>query len=320
MKKIRLILIIFVFGIRVYAGDATGHGGDGIRCANASGESFETLDKFEGRVYRHLIFDMGNEADEPKIQVATALRHLEPLDSDRYRRYYSWLESFDSEMAYLINYKLNPIADWGYLPIPGNCKVEQVVWQVVPQVSTDTRYWVDRARWESLSKRDQALMILHELCYRDALERGQEDSSSARYWNELIASTHFESLSPQSYLAALVETKYDRHMYLFQIQKEKFSLNYFSSARMTYQDGVSFCQKKGMGIPSSNSMTSTFIDTPILSSSLYRYVRGPEYPGTNQFWIRTLFGFGVFSLEDRVSVSGSTSDITYEVMCIAHEG
>ncbi len=95
------------------------------------------------------------------------------------------IENWTSQAAFLEDIELNDVPDSQHVGIPEGCKIRQLVVQG-PLVGLnfnlqDIYYIVDQALWAMLPRFQQAMMILHEMYYRDEVLRGATNSLITRF-------------------------------------------------------------------------------------------------------------------------------------------
>jgi hypothetical protein len=67
---------------------------------------------------------------------------------------------------------------------------------VLPEVK---RFSIQRQLWAQLSHDDRAGLVLHEIIYREAIEKGHKDSRMARYLNALVGSQQLDHFTQAQY-------------------------------------------------------------------------------------------------------------------------
>lgn len=172
-----------------FADHRVGNGGDAIVCRDAEGgiTSAELLDFYEARLLRDVVPAFDAPAATPVEKALAAVSRIERFDPKRAKRYRAQVTSFLAESR-IRDARLDDIPDSHHLAIPHGCAIEQLCVQRTPYFPEDKRYIIDELLWKHLSAEDQAGLILHEVLYREALERGQADSIAARYFTATIAS------------------------------------------------------------------------------------------------------------------------------------
>lgn len=186
-------------------GDERGNGGDAVVCYGTQEEihSVELLDYWEADVY----WKMGRETPDPTqpfmTKVFALIDKLKDLDPPKHQRYSAWAHSFMSETNLMPEVELKDIPDSLIWVFPKGCRIEQIAIQKRPLYQEDPRYIISQDLWELMDENNRAGLILHEIIYRDAIERGQTNSQHTRYFNAKISSTAFGNISLREYETVL---------------------------------------------------------------------------------------------------------------------
>lgn len=187
-----------------------GNGGGLVQCAqpNDGGTTLELLDFYEGKRDHGISPRIPDVAGlkTPLGLVKTWLHALERHDYRRYLQFQLWLETFFDETEF-VGESMEVIADTGYSEVPLNCVIVQGAVQLETPDSPK-RYMIDETLWQQLSIVDQAGLILHELVYREALQRGHTDSYSVRYFTALIATGYLADLDMRAYQDLLLQLRF----------------------------------------------------------------------------------------------------------------
>lgn len=198
--KALLVALLFLSALPAQAGQE-GNGGDVIVCADGS---VMLLDRYEADQMRGIVFDDSLVGANAVATVANALQRYASIDSLRASAYQSRLNEFMSQTRFVNDAGLIDIPDSQHLNVPTGCSVKQAAVQRKPVFPQDPFYVIDNTIWQALSVKDQAGLILHEIVYREAIEAYQHTNSvRARYFNTLITSTLFPSLTPATFSEAL---------------------------------------------------------------------------------------------------------------------
>lgn len=120
----------------------------------------------------------------------------------------------ESDLVGFTNKKLADIPDSAELTVPDNCEKHQLVIQTDSrhQERGEPRYKIQRSLWDQISSNQQALMVAHEIVYREFIERGAENSRDARYYNQMVMSGRFSQMKMCDYVNFL-RSKFDDRIY-----------------------------------------------------------------------------------------------------------
>jgi hypothetical protein len=184
-------------------GHELGNGGDAVLCNG----KYEVLDLFESRIlppYRELMTEVcSRDAIELAARFAAKVESLN-ADFGTYLR--NGIQEFQDESQYRFveDIDLVDIQDSGHVPL-GDCRIVQVAVQSEPYHHLQPRYVINQDVWVQLSPMDQTALILHEVIYRYALERGQRNSVYVRRMVGLILSTEMGKQTSESFGILLEE-------------------------------------------------------------------------------------------------------------------
>jgi hypothetical protein len=190
MKSLILIpLLVSLIPFTARAGSETGNGGDVVYCrAEDGGARVELLDFYEGRTLRAIAPDLGDPSLSAEAKVRLALSRLEKLSPRRHDRYAAWASAFLADTRFVSGSVLVDVPDSEIAVLPKGCEMRQVAIQKKPEFPEDRYYLVDRDLWDALDNDGRAGLMLHEILYREAIELGQTNSKSARYFNSILTS------------------------------------------------------------------------------------------------------------------------------------
>jgi len=198
LKKSVLCAFVLLSTIAAYGGGKeVGNGGTAVVCRNSDGSirTAELLDFYEARVIRGIDVNLGDATIGWKGKANLEVDRLQKNDPDRYELYLDRVDQFMSEAEMLTGVTLTPIQDVDNIAIPVGCLLEQVAVQREPEFPGDKRYFLNQEIWNALSEDGKAGLVLHEVIYREAIAGGASDSVATRYFNSLLASGRFESIS-----------------------------------------------------------------------------------------------------------------------------
>lgn len=203
-KWIHSILSIVLFSALALAGNDAGNGGHGVVCRSLSGEviSIKILDFYEAEQLWGIHHQLGTSGTYME-RVALALNRLKRVDPYRAERYQKHAEEFAAKAKFLPGVTLVNVPDTAHLAFPKGCLVEQIVNQRAPQFPEDSRYVVNLDLWNLLDDANKAGLVLHEVIYREAIEKKKTNSRGARYLNANITAVEFESITHPDYIKKL---------------------------------------------------------------------------------------------------------------------
>ncbi len=197
-------------------GDQRGNGGGGVVCRNDRGNitSVTTLDIYEAD-FRGMNLDFGPPSESPLEIVNHLLNRLatiDPLAAVNYRKLAN--RFYDPNVSRFKKGITLPFTeDTGFIALPLDCKLEQIVLQQEPQVPEDRLFVINQDLYEHLDTRSQAALILHEVIYNELIsmknkvgDRIHPTSFYARYFNEKLISDTFISISAEDYIASFGDT------------------------------------------------------------------------------------------------------------------
>jgi hypothetical protein len=231
MNKLIPILLFTVLNpsLNAFASKEVGNGGDAVVCrgADRSIRKIELFDYYEARVMRQADLQL---SDSPSTETAFAvlLQRMEKISKFRAKQYAEWGASFMKEARFLKGVELPDIPDSGPIPFPYGCKIEQLVIQKAPNLPGDRLYTINKELWDALSPSHRAGIIMHELIYREAIQKWRhEDSVLVRYFNSVLASpAQLEEVVKTD--QSLVEFMKLVHFYEAEIHGIRIELVYYS--------------------------------------------------------------------------------------------
>jgi hypothetical protein len=247
-----------------FAARIVGNGGVGVRCPAPPGESrTELLDFYQARRAWGMQPALGGDPSLGYLARARlAVDRIAAVDPARGALYRGWLDAFPGEMlVYNDDQHFALINDFGDPLLQSGCSVVQIAVQRPPENPEDKRYLIDGSLWQRLDENNKAGLVLHEIVYRDALERGHTDSVAAHYFTALYASEKFASGFEPDELRSRLRL-YDMDAYIFtgannphQPDHQKFL--YFADAPRTIGEAIAFCNSLGRdaGLPVSEDFT-----------------------------------------------------------------
>ncbi|WP_413585494.1 hypothetical protein [Bdellovibrio sp. HCB274] len=215
MKQV-ILSAFFIFLSQTALSRSTefGNGGNAVICSTYDGESVATYDLIES-ILRYGLFPNfppmvssdcqtqknGREVCETGTDVARViLGRLEKVDPILMQDLLRKLDSFWSETS-IVSADLTSVNDYGLGFLPEGCSLKQLAVQQEPIFAEDSRYFISSPLWQKLFNLDKAVLILHEIIYRYALEHnpGLNNSVKVRYFNALLISDKFKDLIQNEY-------------------------------------------------------------------------------------------------------------------------
>ena len=192
-------------------GGMVGNGGGTVVCRDANQKiiRIETLDYYEAAMHPGLTLDIDKIPGDAKAKVSALIERIRKKSELRYQLYTTWFNSFVSEQALLVGVEFSTVPDSGYISVPKGCKFEQAVIQRRPMFSKDPRYFINAELFTAMDDTQKAMLILHELVYREALAYGHTDSIRARYLNDLYASSQFADMDFKTYVETLKQAHFE---------------------------------------------------------------------------------------------------------------
>lgn len=224
-----LALIVFLFSNISSARDWTevGNGGDALVCGNPS--FYRMYDSYEAQ-YRHGLKPVFPFYEEPSsgnhngdnnknhlsISIGLAqdiIFRLKSKDPERYQRYMQWISEFAGDAQFLDHTYLTDVPDIGVGALPIGCTLEQLIIQRTPLFPKSKRYSIAHDFWRQLPFKDQAVAIIHEILYREAMiwYPRIQSSERIRYFNALIISDEVSKMSVEEYFATMELVFYSPH-------------------------------------------------------------------------------------------------------------
>lgn len=151
-------------------GDHTGNGGDIVICNNGSKKTYRILDYYEVEELHFLKPKLSGQHDkEAYLKILT-----ERLGNGLQKNYFNRAQNFMNRVVWTNN-ELQDIPDSKHTYIPSNCSLKQIaVNHLNGQVT------IRRDLWDTMGQLNQAVLIMHELMYEDAILSGHKNSVATR--------------------------------------------------------------------------------------------------------------------------------------------
>lgn len=206
-----------------------GNGGDVVVCTDPDGDqTVELLDVFEAREIYGKKLDLPRTRLNPTELALKLVERLETLAPARKQMFETYIKNFDEE-AIFVNYELQDIPDHGFIKVPANCAIRQLVVNACSNASDSFfdkgfdqynpergwllnakkinswhevcpgRYQINKALWDLLPRDEQALVKTHEAFMRDFRHMGDLDFEfdgpyhPVRYFNEMLFTSGFKT-------------------------------------------------------------------------------------------------------------------------------
>ena len=182
-------LITTIFAIPVFAGKAVGNGGHGLKC----GVSVQVLDFYEATHLNGFTLDFSGSTtrDGALKMIANRLRTVDPK---RAALIDAGLAEFYDQAQFVDHTWIQPTDDAVAIAIPNGCELVQIINRRVRPLPYQKKYLIDLDLWNQLDPHNQAMLVTHELLY-EQMEKENTDASGARFYNSLLWSDKFASLS-----------------------------------------------------------------------------------------------------------------------------
>lgn len=279
------ILALF-FGSFAKAGVEHGNGGDVVVCysdpirmTDEYLDGITLLDFYEGQQLRALTPSLGAPNLDPVEKAKIAFERLRSFDAARADYYIQRANNFMANVRF-VTATIPDIPDQGDVLLPDDCKILQIAKHAIPQFPLDKEFIIRSELWNRsyFDNTQKAGLIIHEIIYADAVERGQVNSINARYFTQYLASDQFSALSMDEYQQLMLNTMMDEHVE-YDYPTSGVLLRYFGTKRMNYADARSFCESLDFG----SSRLSTHAFTA--RTHIGRGILQPNLSGSAAFWI-----------------------------------
>ena len=219
MKRSFIALLSLVFvNLKSFAYDELGNGGNMIYCKNTLypemlRQNYMLQDYLEitQQGYKIEFPDFSFREDSNKIEDAIfiaqkMLDRIKELDPHRHMVYSKELQNFSQNLLLDFNLIFPWLPDHGVVKAPGaDCEIIQTAYQREPILPFHKRYNIKAEVWSLLKVQVKAGLILHEVIYKEAHERGHTVSDRTRQFNGLLATNHFENMNIYQYKRFLVD-------------------------------------------------------------------------------------------------------------------
>lgn len=203
---------MLVAAVPALAQHGIGNGGIGLLCPSANGrETVVVADGLYGEVAWGLRPDLGAADLSWRRKVEKAIRRIPREDGRRRREYLTELRTFLARAEFVPSSRIRLTSDYlrdtpflSDLIGARGCDVVQLANLVFSQPWNDYICRIDRNRFRTLSNDQRALLVLHELVYREWLRLGGGSLEPVYRLVAMLASNHLELESPQTYREMLL--------------------------------------------------------------------------------------------------------------------
>lgn len=152
-------------------GDHTGNGGDVVKCKDGTQDTLRMLDLYEVTELHFLNLDVSLGQDFEAYLDELIERLPDDLRDDFKERARNFLHRIK-----WVTHELQDIPDSKHTYIPNHCEILQIAINHLNGVIT-----IRKDLWNRLDPLNQAVLVMHELMYEDALLSGHNDSVATRY-------------------------------------------------------------------------------------------------------------------------------------------
>lgn len=251
MQKLVSALVLGIGFATAQAGTRTNSGGDALVCyKDAAHVEIESATLFD--FYEH---DTSVRLSDPNLipeqKVLYAIERLERLDPTRANSYREFLATFASEIRWLKRgEKLPEVDDMGYAVIadddgnvvaPDDCKIIQIAVQRQQPFDSAKRYFIREDLWLQFNNDQRAGLMLHEIIYREALQRGHIDSAATRYFTSLLASDALATMSKEDYDQRLIDFGLVGYFYYTKNLRNEDYVHWYIRGKAPYDLAESMC-------------------------------------------------------------------------------
>lgn len=203
MQKYSAALIFSLLSF--YANDAqagayVGNGGNVVVCDHIfEGREFQTTEILDFYEYREHL-DLKPDRDTHIISsyreivsaIITRIRRFDPKRADLYQELF---ERIDIPETYLSSdYVLYDVKDAGHLVLQQSCVLKQIAIQYHDDWQNDREFVINKKYFDQLTEFSKAGLIMHEIVYWDAVERGHLNSIPARGFVRFLFSKQFTEI------------------------------------------------------------------------------------------------------------------------------
>ncbi|MCX6126782.1 MAG: hypothetical protein NTV34_18800 [Proteobacteria bacterium] len=225
------------------AGHSIGNGGTAIACTNGQTEIFQALDYYDAIKLGSI--QLGGDDLQLMIKVRRKLHEIAKFDKILARQFLGIAERFFREAVFLDDEQVAYLGDIGKKLYPEECHFEQVIVHYPPANGRRTHYAIAKQRWARLDADNQAVLIIHEVLYREAFKRGQIDSQSTRDFMLVLLRDGFLWLSNREFEELLLHahlTEYYLMIHDTMHAQNPIALRLFDSRHFTYKQAKDFCE------------------------------------------------------------------------------
>jgi hypothetical protein len=189
-----LLSCLIATSASVAAADIRGNGGDVVVCKDDTGAitSIELLDFYEGR-HRYNLTTQLNEGTTYQEKLQILMQRIAKVDRHFATSLSAVINTFEANTLFWPGIQLVDIPDSGHIATPHGCEIVQIAVQKEPEFPDEKTFTISKDLWDhpTLDERSKAGLILHEVIYQRALNRGHTDSINTRYLTSFLTSTKF---------------------------------------------------------------------------------------------------------------------------------
>ncbi len=255
-----MIVFALLMSGHVFAagGNELGNGGDVFYCQNPTGVRVEMVDLAEARMNGRQL-DLGPAGLSAMDKVRYVLGRWAEVSPLRTKQYLEWLARFESESRILPG-TLPNVSDEGIVVIPPGCQIQQVAIQLAEENlgGAYKRITISQELWNAMDEDNRAVLILHELIFREAIEARNPISLRVRSLNEVLisASPLQEYFDASRYLGArFLEWGWGGLDCGYQ-DEEKFLKSQFSDQVVLFGSIRNGCRQVAFNIPGFRAVLS----------------------------------------------------------------
>lgn len=198
-----IFFISLIFAIDSLASFRVGNGGDVVVCK----DSIRLLDFYEAS-FSTSPLDIQKGGRTKEEMLSFVLNRLKGLAEKRADKYLQQVKTFFDESVILRNVEPVDIPDSLHVVVPKGCAIKQAIIQQPDPIWSRKRYNIYGDLWNQLDELTKAGLILHEVIYRDAIDRGHKDSTQARVLTALISSSTMEQMTSEMFLEVLYKLNF----------------------------------------------------------------------------------------------------------------
>ena len=199
--KLLLVSLILLNCLMLKAESAVGNGGVGIICyENENIKSSELVDYVEGQYFNKtfVLAQINIQNIFPYI-----IDRISPISPNRAKKYKKYIDSFFAESSHVFNSDIiDPLDSYNYIS-KEDCFHKTVVLQSKIDNPLVKKYLIQMDYFQKMNALNQAMTVLHEVIYREAISYGHTNSEFTRELNYNLFSDQWYAFSQSGYLQLL---------------------------------------------------------------------------------------------------------------------